>query len=59
MRDRHPGADTAIAEGKSGCSGEICKDERGLVHRSVVAAGRSEPRALDVVLGKLKRGEGP
>ena len=57
--DRHPSADTAVSERKSGCSGEIRKDEFGLVHRGVVATGRREPAALNVVLGKLKRGEGP
>lgn len=59
MCDRHPSADTAISEGKSGCPGEIRKDELGVVHRSIVALGRSEPGALNVVLGTLKRGEGP
>ena len=59
VRDRHPSADTAVSERKPGCSGEIRKDEFCLVHCGAVAAGCREPAALNVVLGKLKRGQGP
>jgi len=58
VSDRHPSADTPVSERKSGCSGEIRKDEFGLVHRSAVAAGRREPATLNFVLGELKRSEG-